>query len=266
MQSYTFLAKSRDWLIGHFKTLLLNVGQRYERPAAKMRSLFKSLVFAASLVGGSAAADSIAVVELYTSQGCSSCPPADEMLSDLAKRDDIIALALHVDYWDYIGWVDDLANPAFTTRQRAFARAKGSRTVYTPQMIFGGVDHVVGSRPMEVMDQVQAHASRQNEVSVHLSRSGDTLRIDADRDGSFRGNAVVQIVRYTPSVTRDIRRGENAGRTIVYSNVVTSWFNAGTWNVQQPLAMQAQISGTEPVVVIVQDGTDGPILGSAVLR
>jgi len=231
-----------------------------------MRAILSALVMLFFVAGTQASAQNATVIELYTSQGCSSCPPADRLLTELAQRDDVIALALHVDYWDYLGWVDDLANPAYTERQRGFARARGSRTVYTPQMVFGGKDHVIGSRPMEVMDQIQAHAAAPDAVEVTLRRSGDTLRISAQKVGSYRGDAIVQLVRYTPSVTRDIRHGENAGSTITYTNVVTSWQSIETWNTQAALAIQASISGSDPVAVIIQDGADGEILGAAQLR
>jgi len=231
-----------------------------------MRTFLSALTLLLSVSGMSVSAQNATVIELYTSQGCSSCPPADEMLTKLAERDDVIALALHVDYWDYLGWVDDLARPEYTERQRAFARARGSRTVYTPQMVFGGVDHVIGSRPMEVMDLLQAHSRAQNDVDVTLHRDGDLLQIGARAVGAFEGDVIVQIVRYTPNVTRDIRRGENAGATITYSNVVHTWVNAGTWDMQTPLAMRAELSGDDPVAVIIQDGADGAILGAAQLR
>ena len=231
-----------------------------------MRRITSVFALLLSFVGGSAVAQNATVVELYTSQGCSSCPPADEILTELADRDDVIALALHVDYWDYIGWKDDLANPAYTARQRAFARAIGERTVYTPQMFFGGSSHVIGSRPMKVMDQIQAHNAAPDAVTVSLSRNGDELQIDATGSNLYRGDAVVQIVRYIPEVVREIRRGENAGRTITYTNVVNSWHNAGVWDTRSPLSMQASLSGSEPVVVIIQQGTDGPILGAAQVR
>ena len=96
------------------------------------------------------AAEPVVVVELYTSQGCSSCPPADKLLAELASRKDVLPLALHVDYWDYIGWADVFADPAYTKRQRAYARVAGSRSIYTPQMIVGGKDHVIGFKPMAV--------------------------------------------------------------------------------------------------------------------
>ncbi|MEY1555126.1 DUF1223 domain-containing protein [Yoonia sp. R2331] len=229
-----------------------------------MRRLLAALALTTTLTGGAASADT--VIELYTSQGCSSCPPADAMLAQLATRGDVIPLALHVDYWDYLGWKDDLASPAFTRRQKGFAEAAGSATVYTPQMVIGGVDHVIGSRPMQVMDAIQAHNAAADRVSVTLSRSGDRLQINATGRGALPREAVVQVVRYVPAVTRDIKRGENAGKTITYTNTVTSWQVAGRWNPQQPLSMQAQVTGAEPVVVIIQDGTSGPILGAARLR
>lgn len=233
-----------------------------------MRQIFSVLALSATLVGGAASGEQTngTVIELYTSQGCSSCPPADEMLKELAQRDDVIPLALHVDYWDYIGWVDDLAIPAFTARQQAFAAAAGARTIYTPQMVIGGIDHVIGSRPVEVMDQVQAHNAAPDLVEISLNRTGDTLSIEAETTQSSNGDAVVQLVRYMPEVTRDIRSGENAGRTITYANVVYSWEMAAVWDTSAPLQIETVIEGEDPVVIIVQDGTDGPVLGAAQLR
>lgn len=230
-----------------------------------MRRLLTALVFVSTFLPGVATAQNATVIELYTSQGCNSCPPADAILAQLAQRSDVIPLALHVDYWDYLGWKDDLANPAFTRRQHNYAAAQNARTVYTPQMVVGGVDQVVGSRAMQVMDLVQAHAAKPDPVSVSLSRSGTTLTIEAQATGPARA-AAVQIVRYVPSITRDIRRGENAGKTIEYVNTVVAWDTVGRWNTAQPLRMTTQITGAEPVVVIMQDGTNGPILGAARLR
>lgn len=204
------------------------------------------------------------VIELYTSQGCSSCPPADAMLHDLAKRDDVIALALHVDYWDYIGWKDVFGRPENTARQHAYARAAHATTVYTPQMIIGGVDHVVGSRPMQVMDAVQAQTRRGNPVAVTLTRSGNTVLINATT--VTRGDYVVQLVRYTPQETVAIRRGENAGRTLSYANIVKSWDVIGRWDGASAFAVEAPASGSDAVVVIVQQDAHGQIMGAAELR
>jgi hypothetical protein len=204
------------------------------------------------------------VVELYTSQGCSSCPPADAMLRDLAAREDVIALALHVDYWDYIGWKDSFGRPENTQRQHAYARAAHATTVYTPQMVFNGQDHVVGSRAMQVMDALQAHLARGNSFDVALFRSGDQVSIRANA-GPY-GDYAVQLVRFLPEATVDIRRGENAGRTITYSNIVTAWDVVARWDGRAPLDLLVNVSGGDAIAVLVQQTGHGPILGAAQLR
>ncbi|PXW67791.1 hypothetical protein C7964_105140 [Loktanella sp. PT4BL] len=211
-----------------------------------------------------AAQDDPVVVELYTSQGCSSCPPADEMLHDLAKRDDVIALALHVDYWDYIGWKDIFANPAFTARQHAYARAANATSVYTPQMIINGVEQVVGSRPMQVMDALQAQREAGSLFDLQLTRREGAVLITAEPGQG--GDYAVQLVRYIPEETVDIRRGENAGRKLSYANIVTSWEVVAEWDGRSPLAFEADAAGDSPIVVILQQSTHGPIVGAAVLR
>lgn len=230
-----------------------------------MRYFFAALaVFGLLQTSQAVAQTGPVVIELYTSQGCSSCPPADAMLHDLAKRDDVIALALHVDYWDYIGWADVFANPEFTARQHAYARAANSATVYTPQMVIGGVDHVIGSRPMQVMDAVQAQRRRGNPVTVSIARSGDRIQINAEPGG--RGDFVVQLVRYTPQETVSIRRGENAGRNLSYANIVKSWDVISEWDGRSALNIAAPAAGSDPVVVIIQHAGNGPVVGAAQLR
>ena len=204
------------------------------------------------------------VVELFTSQGCSSCPPADKVFSKIVDRDDVIAIALHVDYWDYLGWKDEFADPSFTQRQRAYARAARSRTVYTPQMIVGGVDHIVGTRSMELADLVQKHKSAPNPVSVTLQRDGDRVRIAAS--GDVGKGAVVHILTYTPKATVDIRRGENAGRTLDYHNTVNKIVEIAKWNGASDYRAAVQMPNDAPVVVLVQQTGAGPILGAARLR
>ena len=204
------------------------------------------------------------VVELYTSQGCSSCPPADTLLHDLAARRDVIALALHVDYWDYIGWKDSFGRPENTQRQHAYARAAGATTVYTPQMIFNGQEHVVGSRTMQVMDALQSQLARGQDFEVQVSRAGNRVAITAAA-GPY-GDYVIQLVRYMPRATVEIRRGENAGRTITYANIVTAWDVIGRWDGRSPLNIAATISGDDAVVALVQKAGHGPIVGAAQLR
>ena len=216
------------------------------------------------MTAGLAQAGGPVVVELYTSQGCSSCPPADAFLArELANRDDVIALALHVDYWDYIGWKDDLADPQHTDRQRGYARAAGQRTIYTPQMIIAGKDHVIGSHPAEVKKLIRAHASAAGDISVSLTRTGDSLEIALDPGGEARSKMSVQLVRYTPLATRDIRRGENAGRKLEYANIVTEWLRVGTWNMRNARTFKANVKGDEPIVVLVQHDGHGPIVAAA---
>ena len=230
-----------------------------------MRQLFLVLsIFGLLLAPAANAEEGSVVIELYTSQGCSSCPPADEMLYDLAKRDGVIALALHVDYWDYLGWKDGFARPQFTSRQHGYAQAARATTVYTPQMVINGQDMVVGSRAMQVMDALENHRGHVMPVSVSLSRRGDVLRIVAETEAY--GDFIVQMVRYLPEATVDVRHGENAGRTLTYSNIVTSWEAISRWDGRAPFAMEIEVAGDSPVVVLVQHRGFGPIVGAAQLR
>jgi len=202
------------------------------------------------------------VVELFTSQGCSSCPPADALLMELSKRDDILPLALHVDYWDYIGWKDIFADPRFTERQRAYARSAGHRTIYTPQMIVGGQDHIVGFKPMKLADLVTDHKRKlaASRLDVSAVRSGDTLSIALNNTNAHPSDLhdlKVQVVGYRPHENVTIRVGENAGKSIDYANIVTSWMHVGDWDGASPLHLNADISTADPVVVIVQQNVNG---------
>ncbi len=206
------------------------------------------------------------VVELYTSQGCSSCPPADSILGKLAGRDDVIALALHVDYWDYIGWKDIFADRAYSDRQRAYARVAGARTVYTPQMIVGGMDHLVGARPAELDGLIRRFGGKAQPVTLTLQRSGEKVRLRARSTTPLKRGAVVQLVRYIPRQSVQIGRGENAGRTLDYNNIVTDWKTVAEWDGTKELSLDLVARGDEPVVVIVQEPGPGPVLGAARLR
>ena len=199
------------------------------------------------------------VVELFTSQGCSSCPPADAFFGEeLAGREDVIALALHVDYWDYLGWRDNFANPAFTKRQKNYARAGGHRMVYTPQIIVGGRDHVVGNHPQEVRALLEAHKAVDSPVMVRLTRRGERVEIEAMAVES-PGPMLIHLVRYEPENEVSIKRGENAGRKLSYANIVTDWHVIAEWDGRAPLRIKAPASGDAPVVVMVQSKGYGPI-------
>jgi hypothetical protein len=219
-------------------------------------------------LAGAVAAQSqpVVVVELYTSQGCSSCPPADEFMAMLAMNPNVIALSLHVDYWDYIGWADKFASPQFTARQKAYARAGGSRTIYTPQMIIDGQERVEGHAPEEVAQLLRKHLGTAHSVSLTLERVGDRVTIRAVSPVRFAaGKAKVQLVRYIPSQVVDIERGENAGRTMTYFNVVTSWQVLGDWDGAAPLELSADAKGKQPVVVILQAEGPADVLAAAQL-
>jgi hypothetical protein len=204
------------------------------------------------------AQDRPVVVELFTSQGCSSCPPADAYMHELAARDDVIALALHVDYWDYIGWKDSFAKSEFTARQRAYARVSGKSMVYTPQMVINGSDDVVGNRPRDVADLIARHKGASAEIALTISRSGDRLSIRAEPPAR-PVSATVQLVRYMPSARVAIKRGENAGRTFDYANVVTDLRILGEWDMRTPLRLEAPLRGAAPAVVLIQENRHGPI-------
>jgi hypothetical protein len=188
------------------------------------------------------------------------------LLTKLSKRKNVLALALHVDYWDYIGWKDQFGSRQHSDRQRKYARFALRRAVYTPQMIIGGVDDVVGSKPMEVMDLINAHSKAHRNVELQLERQGNKVLIAAVMQGNPPGPMIVQLVRYQHSEIVDITRGENAGRRIEYSNIVTEWMEIGQWNGNGPLQLSTNVTGDQPVVVIVQARGPGRILAAARLR
>lgn len=222
---------------------------------------------AGALSAGAASADEhLVVVELFTSQGCSSCPPADDLLTRLAARDDVLPLSLHVDYWDYIGWKDSFADPAHTARQKAYAYASGNHTIYTPQMIVGGLDQIVGNRGMELAELIDRHGDQPARVRLTVARASAELTIRAEALGPLDGPVLVQLVRFLPEERVEIRSGENAGRTITYTNVVTDWREIGRWSGEAPLDVTAEAPGDAPAAVILQKEGPGAILASAVAR
>lgn len=212
------------------------------------------------------AEDHPVVIELFTSQGCSTCPPADAMLGELAAMPGVIALGLHVDYWDYIGWTDSFGHAAFTARQEDYARAADARRVYTPQFIVGGVDAVVGADAMEVMSALRRHAEADTGVTLGVTRQDGVLSIAGGAVAPAAQPMAVQVIRYRPAQTVDIEAGENAGHRIAYSNIVTSWDHVADWRGAGPLALEVAISGNDPVVVIVQEAGPGRIVAAAEVR
>jgi len=216
-----------------------------------------------------AAEDGPVVVELFTSQGCSSCPPADEILGELSARTDVIALALHVDYWDYLGWRDSFALPGHVTRQKAYRAALGTRAIYTPQMMIDGETDVVGSRKDEVQKAIRAARSAPNPARVGFDDVNGRMiaRVAPNGEGAEPARpATVWMVTYAGPRTVEIQRGENAGRTITYHNVVTSWTRMGEWRGEATNYDAPMPEGAAGAVVLVQEEIAGRILGAAEYR
>jgi hypothetical protein len=211
------------------------------------------------------AQDSPVVVELFTSQGCSSCPPADKLMQKLAARDDVIALSLHVDYWDYIGWKDVFADPENSRRQRLYAQEYARSSVYTPQMVVNGQEDVVGTRSMELADLISKHKAAPQHVRVQATRNGSKVVVQVENtDGSkIDGPLIVQLVRYTPQHEIDITRGENAGKRLKYTNVVDELSVIGRWNGRTAQKFSARLEDGAPAVVLVQRKGPGAIVGAA---
>ncbi|MFT5007238.1 MAG: hypothetical protein ACI8YI_002873 [Paracoccaceae bacterium] len=232
-----------------------------------MRMLITSLMLTIfALTGPAHAGDRPVVVELYTSQGCSSCPPADEILAKLAGQENVIALALHVDYWDYLGWKDDFGSKEYSDRQRAYAKAGGKRTIYTPQMVIQGESHAIGNRVNDVASLVAEHGNQENVVDLKLTRAGDQLTIQAKAKNGGVGRTSIQLVRYIPEQSVNIRAGELAGRKLNYVNIVTEWHALTQWNGRGDKTFEFEVTGNQPIVVLVQAVGSGPIIAAEVLQ
>jgi hypothetical protein len=172
----------------------------------------------------SARAGGPVLVELFTSQGCNSCPPADAYLGDLARRRDVVALAFHVDYWDYIGWKDQFADPAWTRRQRQYSRSLRTTQIYTPQMVIDGGVHAVGSDRGSVERLIGAAAKRER-PAIALKKTADGL--DLKIEG--QGEGEIWVVGFDPKHETKVQRGENAGKTLAEFNVVRGIRQVDAW-------------------------------------
>jgi hypothetical protein len=223
------------------------------------------------LAAATASAEPRAVVELFTSQGCSSCPAADQILGDLAKDPNVIALTLPIDYWDYLGWKDTLADSRFSARQKAYSKARGDREVFTPQLVVNGTAQTVGNDRARIDGAIEAsrvNAPEAMAVPVTLSQSGKVINVNVAGKSGARGE--VWICAVSKAVPIAIGRGENRGREVVYHNVVRNWLKVGDfsgsathWAV--PIENVAR-DGVDAAVVYLQDGTrekPGMMLGAA---
>jgi hypothetical protein len=212
------------------------------------------------------------VIELFTSQGCSSCPTADALLQQYAKRPDIVALSLPVDYWDYLGWKDTLASPRFTGRQRGYAEKRGDGNVYTPQVVVNGLAHAVGSNKDEIDRALDKTAIklRQVRVAVSARSDGKTIAIEmmpsiSQQDSGAGGTIWVATVQ--PTVDVEVQRGENRGKKITYTNVVRDLTAVGNWSGQPERIELSEASvlknGKQRCAVLLQEGKVGAIVGAA---
>ena len=219
-------------------------------------------------------ADPRAVVELFTSQGCSSCPPADKVIGELSKDPSVIALSMPIDYWDYLGWKDTLADSRFSARQRAYSRVRGDREVYTPQAVVNGAVHVIGSDREAIESAIEETVRNGSVMSVPVRMAIDghalTVSVASAGEHASRKHGEVWICSISRAVPIAIGRGENSGRELTYYNVVRNLLKvgdwngaAGTWSVPLDNIAREDIDGA---VAYVQDGSrerPGPMLGAA---
>jgi hypothetical protein len=242
--------------------------------AMRSRGIALSLaVIASSVLAVAAKAEPRAVIELFTSQGCSSCPPADKLAGELARDPSLIVLSLAIDYWDYLGWKDTNALPGHGTRQRAYAHLRGDREVYTPQVIVNGVSHVIGS-DRAAIDSAIAHTRKKAgtmslPVTLAVADGQVTVTVPASKGEHTKGE--IWLCPISTNVPVAIGRGENTGHTVTYHNIVRRWVKLGDWSgsartVSVPLRDVAG-EGIDQMAVMLQAGTKespGPMLGAAV--
>jgi hypothetical protein len=219
------------------------------------------LLACASIAALPAAAETRNVLELFTSQGCDSCPPADKIIGELSKQPDVIAMTLAVDYWDYLGWKDTLALAGHGNRQRAYSRVRGDRDVFTPQVVVNGSAEALGSDKAQIEQAILKSHRSPDTLSVPLTLAVDGSDLVVTTTGG-RGNsspAEVWLCPLSKVVPIEITRGENKGRSIAYHNVVRRWIKLGDWsggaaNWKVPLS-NFQTPAIDQVAVIVQSGT-----------
>ena len=211
------------------------------------------------------------VIELFTSQGCSSCPPADALMKTYATKTDLLVLTLPVDYWDYLGWKDTLGNPKNSERQRNYAKSRGDGQVYTPQAVINGVAHVNGAS-RKAIDQAIADSEQQiaaNRVPLRswTERGNILIETGPAAENATMKEATIWLAVIQKSAEVTIPKGENHGKTLTYTNVVRELTPVGTWTGQ---SMRIQLARSalmrpqlESVAILIQQGKAGPIIGAA---
>ena len=231
-----------------------------------------ALTAALGFFAGEARAEPKAVIELFTSQGCSSCPAADKLLGELSNDPSIIALSLPIDYWDYLGWKDTLAKPKHTARQKGYGHTRGDRELYTPQVVVNGALQVLGSDRGAIDAAIKRTHKQGHTLMLPVTITSNTEQVQVTVGASKEPGASgeVWLCALTKAVPVQIGRGENRGKTIAYHNVVRRWVKLGHWlgatkTWMVPIS-QFEEDGSNAVTVLVQNGTvdkPGPILGAA---
>jgi hypothetical protein len=236
-----------------------------------------AFLLAASAAAGpqsGAAAEPRAVLELFTSQGCSSCPPADKLLGQLADDPSVIALSLPVDYWDYLGWKDTLALKGHSMRQRAYSQVRGDRSVYTPQVVVNGVVHALGSDKGEIEKAIAESRAQGSVLTVPVSMqvADGKVTVTLPESNAVQGKAQVWLLPVANRIPVEIDRGENSGHKITYHDVVRRWVKLGEWTgkpetYSMPVSeVTKNIGEINQLAVLVQrdvDGKPGMMLGAA---
>jgi hypothetical protein len=245
----------------------VEVGMRGRRVALSFAVIASAMVGAATV-----SAEPRGVIELFTSQGCSSCPAADKLAGELAKDPSLIVMSLAVDYWDYLGWKDTLAIAGHTNRQRAYSKVRGDREVYTPQVVVNGATHVIGSDRKAIEDAVAQTRKQAGmlAVPVGLTVAGDQISVSVPAAANT-AKGEIWLCPITRTVPVEIGKGENSGKTITYTNVVRRWVKLGDWSgvartFKVPVS-DVTGAGGDAVAVVVQAGpkeAPSTMLGAAI--
>jgi hypothetical protein len=223
-----------------------------------LRTVFHAAIATVMLVSACAAgraAEMTHVIELFTSQGCSTCPPADRLLASLARDPKTVAISFPVDYWDYIGWKDIFASPVFTARQQAYARASVNGHVYTPQAVIDGVKADVGSDKAAIDRDISTPPGLGGAMTVPMTIKESNGYLHVDVGAGQAANAGVYVLRVVASRTVEIGRGENSGRSVTYTNVVRAMSKIGDWTGQPAHFDMLELKADgEGYVVLLQAG------------
>jgi hypothetical protein len=227
--------------------------------------MIKAIAFLALLLAAGrsiGAAERPIVVELFTSEGCSSCPPADAFLAELARRPEVLALSFHVDYWDRLGWKDPFSSAAATARQRRYAQLLRTDTVYTPQIVVDGHWQAVGSDQSAVEQAIDAAGRASAAIPVMLSLDHGRARVVIGSVANSIGGSVV-LIGFDRRRADAVRGGENAGRTLTYTDVVRGISEIGRFD-RNGAALEAPIGWHADRLAVLIEADDGRILGAAV--